>query len=172
MLDTVSRSNNLVVKKVSSISKLPTCPAVYAMYGGKGRGVYVAYVGTSKSLKQRMGQHLVNRDSSVTTGTSAVGLNADYVTKIAWWEHPKFDDQDFLRAAELVAFDVLNPALRSRGQVTDRAKKLHTSKDFHQKMKDVFQAEPVGELDIPSLEEALDRIDELEKRIDSLEGEG
>ncbi len=157
------------MKRVSSISKLPTCPAVYAMYGGKGRSVYVAYVGTSKSLKQRMGQHLVNRDSSVTTGTSAVGLNADYVTKIAWWEHPGFDDQDFLRAAELVAFDVLDPALRSRGQVTDRAKKLHTSKDFHQEMKVVFQAEPSGELTLPSLEEALDRIDGLEKRIDSLE---
>ncbi len=157
------------MKKVSSISKLPTCPAVYAMYGGKGRGVYVAYVGTSKSLKQRMGQHLVNRDSSVTTGTSAVGLNADYVTKIAWWDHSGFADQDFLRAAELVAFDVLDPALRSRGQVTDRAKKLHTSKDFHRKMKVVFQGEPAGELHMPSLEEALDRIDELEKRIDSLE---
>ena len=32
-----------------------------------------------------------------------------------------------------------------------------------------FQGEPAGELNIPSLEEALDRIDELEKRIDSLE---
>ncbi len=139
------------------------------MYGGKGRGVYVAYVGTSKSLKQRMGQHLVNRDSSVTTGTSAVGLNADYVTKIAWWEHPGFDDQDFLRAAELVAFDVMDPALRSRGQVTDRAKELQASKDFHRELTAVFQAEPAGELNMPSLEEALDRIDELEKRIDSLE---
>ena len=74
------------MKKLSSISELPTCPAVYAMYGGKGRGLYVAYVGTSKSLKQRIVQHLVNRDSSVSTGTSAVGLNTDYVTKIAWWE--------------------------------------------------------------------------------------
>jgi len=157
------------MRKVSSISKLPTCPAVYALYGGKGRGLYVAYVGTTKRLKQRIVQHLVNRDSSVTTGTSAAGLNAGYVRKIVWWENSRFDDQDFLRAAELVAFDVLDPALRSRGQVTDRAKKLHTSKDFHKKMKDVFQAEPAGELNIPSLEDALDRIDELEKRIASLE---
>ncbi|MHA2067885.1 MAG: hypothetical protein ACXABY_26270 [Candidatus Thorarchaeota archaeon] len=161
------------MKRVSSISKLPSCPAVYALYGGKDRGVYVAYVGTSKSMKQRIGQHLVNRDSSVTTGTSAVGLNADYVTKIAWWEHSGFDDQDFLRAAELVAFDVLDPALRSRGQVTDRAKELHGSKDFHREMTAVFQAEPAGELSIPSLEEALNRIDELERRIAALEeGEG
>ncbi len=36
-------------------------------------------------------------------------------------------------------------------------------------MKDVFLAEPAGELNIPSLEEALNRIDELERRIDSLE---
>jgi len=157
------------MKRVSSISKLPTCPAVYALYGGKGRGVYVAYVGTSKSLKQRIGQHLVNQDSSVTTGTSAVGLNADYVTKIAWWEHSGFDDPDFLRAAELVAFDVLDPALRSRGQVTDRAKDLHGSKDVHREMTAVFQAEPAGALNIPSLEEALNRIDELERRIAALE---
>jgi len=52
------------MKRVSSISKLPTCPAVYAMYGGKGRGGYVAYVGTSESLKQRMGQHLVTDDEA------------------------------------------------------------------------------------------------------------
>lgn len=119
------------MKNVSSISELPTYPAVYAMYGGKGRSLYVAYVGTSKSLKQRMVQHLVNRDSSVTTGTSAVGLNVDYVTKIAWWENSGFDDQDFLRAAELVAFDVLDPALRSRGRTTDGAKELYSSEDFH-----------------------------------------
>ncbi len=39
----------------------------------------------------------------------------------------------------------------------------------NQKMEVVFQGEPAGELNMPSLEEALDRIDELEERIDSLE---
>lgn len=36
-------------------------------------------------------------------------------------------------------------------------------------MKILFQADPSGELTIPSLEEALGRIDELERKIDSLE---
>ena len=53
---------------VSPIADLPNEPAVYAMYGGSGAGLYVAYVGVASKLKQRVTQHLVRRDSSVTTG--------------------------------------------------------------------------------------------------------
>ncbi|HXY51476.1 MAG TPA: hypothetical protein VEI01_18655 [Terriglobales bacterium] len=88
--------------------------ALYALYGGAGRRLYVAYVGIADSLKRRATQHLLNRDSSVATGTSAVGINPDYVTAIRWWEHRQFSKRAALEAAELVAFDVLNPALRNR----------------------------------------------------------
>jgi hypothetical protein len=68
--------------QITTISCLPGVPAVYAMHGGKGRGLHVAYVGIADSLKARVEQHLVRRDSSVATGTSAVCLNPDYVTEV------------------------------------------------------------------------------------------
>ena len=101
---------------ISSISKLPNVPAIYAMYGGK-RSKYIAYVGMADKLKRRIEQHLINRDSSVTTGTSATGLNPDHVTELRWWENPKFSNRNFLHASELVAFDLFQPTLRSRGNI-------------------------------------------------------
>ena len=52
------------------------------MHGGLKS--YVAYVGMGGNLKQRIEQHLIKRDSSVTTGTSAVGLNTDHVRRVDW----------------------------------------------------------------------------------------
>lgn len=60
-------------------SDLPNVPAVYAMYGGRGRSQYVAYVGVADKLRARIEQHLARRDSSMTTGTSAAMLNPDHV---------------------------------------------------------------------------------------------
>jgi len=59
------------MKTVYSVSELPQVLAVYAMFGGKGRGRYLAYVGIADKLKRRVAQHLIRRDSSITTGTSA-----------------------------------------------------------------------------------------------------
>ncbi len=110
--------------KLSSISDLPNVPAVYAMYGGRDRGLYVAYIGVVSKLKPRVIQHLVKRDSSVATGTSAVMLNPDHVTELEWWEHPDFAERHILEAADLVAFDLFDPALRSRGAIQERARQL------------------------------------------------
>ena len=84
----------------------------------------MTYVGTAGKLKQRIIQHLIRRDSSVTTGTSAASLNPDYVTNLSWWEHPDFEVTAKLKAAELIAFEVLNPVLRSRGPVNRSALQL------------------------------------------------
>jgi hypothetical protein len=81
------------------------------MYGGDER----RYVGSGDDLRRRVTQHLVLRSSSVTTGTGAVGLHPDHVRTVEWWEHPDFSEHVVLEAAELVAFDVLEPALQSRG---------------------------------------------------------
>ena len=70
------------MQKLTPISDLPNVPAVYATYGGQGRGVYVAYVGVAGKLKPRVIQHLIRSGSSVATGTSAVALNPDYVTEV------------------------------------------------------------------------------------------
>jgi len=160
----------MTTRKLLSISELPNVPAVYAMYGGRGRGVYVAYVGIADALKRRVMQHLVNRDSSVATGTSAVGLNPDYVTEVQWWEHPDFGERHVLEAAELVAFEVLDPALRSRGAISKRAQQLHADESFREKMRTLFLGEPTGRLVIPTLQDALERIAELERRLTALEG--
>ncbi len=169
LVQTNTPTNGLPVKNLSSISELPSVPAVYAFCGGQGRGSYVAYVGVADSLKRRITQHLVSRDSSVATGTSAVGLNPDYVTEMRWWEHSEFSERHILEAAELVAFDVLDPALRSRGNIQEQAKQLYADSKFNQKMRSLFTSEPTGRLMIPALQDALERIAKLEKRLDSLE---
>ena len=58
------------MKTVTSVRDLPQVPALYTMYGGKGERLYLVYAGISKNLRERVEQHLVRRDSSVTTGTS------------------------------------------------------------------------------------------------------
>jgi hypothetical protein len=158
-----------VVRSVSSVAELPNVPAVYAMYGGRGRSAYVAYVGIGERLKQRLMQHLVGRNSSVTTGTSAASLNVDQVSQVQWWEHPDFSESHKLVAAELVAFDVLDPALRSRGAVQDQARRLYQDQDFYEAMRRLFTAEPSGRLVIPNLIDALERISRLEQRLSALE---
>ncbi len=85
------------------------------MYGGQGRSRYAACVGLGSKLKSRVEQHLIRRDSNVTTGVSAVSLNPDYLTEVRWWERSDFDKQEVLEAAELVAFDVLKPAIMTIG---------------------------------------------------------
>jgi hypothetical protein len=74
-----------------------------------------------------------------------------------------------LEAAELVAFDVLEPVLRSRGAVTERAKLLHADAKFQERMKAMFEGAPTGVLVIHTLQHALERIGELERRVDTLE---
>ena len=139
------------------------------MYGGQGRSLNVAYVGLASNLRQRLTQHLIRRDSSVVTGVSAVSLNPDLITEVRWWEHPDFVQQEILEAAELVAFDVLEPALRSRGGITDRAKQIYQDEAFQEQMRLVFLGDPAGSLILPTLSQALERLADLERRVAELE---
>jgi hypothetical protein len=155
-------------KTFDSISRLPAVPAIYAMYGGD-TSRHVAYVGMGKSLKGRVAQHLVRRDSSVVTGTTAVGLNVNHVREVAWWVDQRFADPVVLEAAELVAFDVLDPVLRSRGRPSQDARKLSADDAFQASMQTLFEGEPDGRLLIPTLPEAVSRIAALEERISAIE---
>ena len=155
--------------KISSISKLPNYQAVYVLYGGKTGKRFVAYVGIADRLRRRIEQHLITRDSSVATGTSATGLNPDYVTELRWWKHSKFSDRNQLIASELVAFDVFQPTLRSRGNTPQKAKSYYEKEDFKTEMMKIFEGNPTGRLVIPTLQDALDRIEKLENRIIALE---
>lgn len=155
--------------RLSSVSKLPNVPAVYVLYGGKESGRYAAYVGIADKLRNRIEQHLVRRDSSVTTSTSTVSLNPDFVSELRWWEHQKFTNRDSLEAAELIAFDFFGPVLRSRGNITKRAKELKNDNEFQEEMKQLFKNGAAGQLTILTLQEALSRIEKLEERIKTLE---
>jgi len=148
---------------------LPNVPAVYAFYSGGKGPKYVAYVGIAGRLKQRIIQHLIRRDSSVTTGTSAVNLNPDQVTSLRWWEHPDFAKTINLKAAEMVAFEVLNPALRSRGATDNAGLQLLANNAFKSSMKTLFKEQPTGTVEFLSLADALDSINRLEMRIVELE---
>lgn len=158
------------MKNLTSISDLPNVPAVYAMYGGKGRGLHIAYVGIAGKLKQRIMQHLVRRDSSVVTGVSTVTLIPDLVTEVHWWEHPEFVNRAAtLEAAELVAFEAFNPALRSRGTIQEQAKQLYDNEEFRKRMHSLFSGKPTGRLVLPTLQDVFERIAELERRVAELE---
>ena len=157
------------MRELTSIQKLPDTPAVYAMYSGKGKGLYCAYVGVAGKLKQRVLQHLVRRDSSVTTGASAVVLRPEYITEIRWWEHLDFAERHILEAGELVAFDVLEPILRSRGGIQEKARQLYSDEVFRANMVSLFQGEPSGRIALMTLQDAFERIIDLERRVGELE---
>jgi hypothetical protein len=157
------------MRKAQSISDLPAKPAVYALYGGTGRRAYVAYVGITSDLKNRIIQHLIRRDSSVTTGTSAATLNPDFVTEVRWWRTGAFRKKVHREAAEIVALRVLDPTLRSRGLTTSGARELAADPEFQTEMEKLFDGPPEGKLLLPDLQGALDRIVQLEARVGVLE---
>jgi hypothetical protein len=98
-----------------------------------------------------------------------VSLNPDLVTEVAWWEHPTFAERARLEAAELIAIDVLEPTLRSRGASQTEARRWYADPAFSTEMRALFAGEPAGRLTIPTLQDALKRIAELERRLALLE---
>jgi hypothetical protein len=92
------------------------------MYAGEPPRTWVAYVGMASDLHGRLFQHFVRRDSSVVAA-AAVRLDLDYIRFVDWWEDEQFTDGAVRHAAELVAFDVFEPGLRSRGNPTAAARR-------------------------------------------------
>lgn len=154
--------------RIPRITDLPNTPAVYLLFGGKKGNKFVAYVGIADKLRQRVSQHLIRRDSSITTGASIVSLNPDYITEIQWWEYPDFSDRGFLEAAEEVAFDIFNPILRSRGKLTVRAQELLNDSGFKKTMTDLFSSSPSGNLEFLDFQDVIDRLLKIEENLDRL----
>lgn len=160
----------LVTKHVETVGGVARGPGIYAMYGGDrvGRG-WVAYVGIAGNLHRRLEQHVVRRDSSVVTGTQAVGVNVEHVRYIDWWTSDLFEDDDARHAAELVAFEVLDPALRSRGRPRQNALTLAADDGFRAQVGDLLAEPPHGRLVLPTLTGLAERLREAEARLDALE---
>jgi hypothetical protein len=74
-----------------------------------------------------------------------------------------------MEATELVAFDILNPILRSRGAIQEKARQLYSDETFQAGMWDIFQGEPSGQIALKTLQDAFERIVKLEKRLKELE---
>ena len=83
--------------------------------------------------------------------------------------HERFSDITARRAAEVIALDKFEPALRSRGNITSDAESLAEDADFRDEMEALFDGEPTGSVEIPTLSDALQRIQELEERVEELE---
>ena len=118
-------------------------------------------------------------DGNAWTGDNISGVPTSLHEALRRFEEAKmlraaFGDEvfDHLLAstqAELVAFDVMEPALRSRGNITDRAKTLYGQADFCDQMKALFTSTPAGVLVLPTLREAIEKIAVLEERVRRLE---
>jgi len=76
-----------------------------------------------------------------------------------------------LETAELTAFNVFEPALRSRGAIRHDAKQLFESPDFQERIRSLFTEPPSGRLVLRNLQDAFTRIEALERRIEELERE-
>jgi hypothetical protein len=151
------------------LASIPNGPAVYGLYAGRGRFSYVAYIGMADILRRRIRQHLMQRENSVAAGASAVCLNPDCITKVEWWSEPDFKDRTVLAAAELAALRHFDPVLRSRSKPSEKAKRLADEKAFEVRMYNLFTGPPTGQVELPSLHEALRRLDLLERRVAKLE---
>ena len=64
---------------------------------------------------------------------------------------------------------MLEPALRSRGGITDRAKQLYADESFRLRMNTFFNGDPTGKVVIQNLADAWKKIDKQEERIMALE---
>lgn len=143
-------------------------PGIYAFRTGAGRVRSTCYVGQSSDLRRRIEQHLEYRNSSVTTGVATISMNVEYITDVKCWSLPEFQDKDVRGAAELVAFEQLNPTLNSRGIVTGEAKSLASETAFRTRMLGLFDGPPQYAAKFHSVSDLHTRIIELEKQLEEL----
>jgi uncharacterized small protein (DUF1192 family) len=96
-------------------------------------------------------------------------LNPELVRGVEWWTHDLLSDPVTLEAAEMVAFDVLDPTLRSQGHHSAPAQTLYSMSEFKKNFRKVFSGAPTGTLTIETVAELSGRVGELETRIAKLE---
>ncbi len=157
------------MRDFTPLNDLPMVPAVYALCSGTKRSKHIAYIGIASVLRRRVRQHLLQRNSSVYTGTSAVALMPEHVTEIWWWEHKAFSVEAVLKAAEQIASELLNPTLRTRGNLENNADKMLRNKRFRKGMQLLFTGEPTGTIEFPTLSDAMSRIRRLEATVKKLQ---
>ena len=156
------------MRSFKELKHLPQFSGIYAFKGINDRSGMYSYIGMASQLRDRVSQHLIRRDSSVTTGASTVVLNPDKISECHWWVHDSFNDKIYLEAAELIAFNKFNPTLTSRGTVSNQAKVISSETKFKDEMDLLFDNIPSGYAVFYDLEWAIEKIKELEKEIEIL----
>lgn len=139
------------------------------MHGGEPPRTWVAYVGIAGGIQGRLVQHFYHQNSSVVTRTSAVGVNIEHVTSVEWWEHPLLEDETRRHAAELIAFRVLDPALRSRGNVRHAAAALTEDPEFVAEIEKLLGGGAAGRFFPPRLSRLAEEVKVLDERVKLLE---
>jgi hypothetical protein len=155
-----------MTRSFDEIKNLPQHPGIYGFKSPTDvkEGSY-SYVGLSGKIRNRVTEHLLRRDSSVTTGASATSLNPDKIAECNWWCHKTFVEKEYLEAAELIAFEKLNPTLGSRGSPSSKALELSQDKKFISQMEELFSSPPTGSIVFHDLSWAVSKIRELENEI-------
>ena len=156
------------MRSYKELRHLPQFSGIYAFKGINDRSGMYSYIGMASQLRDRVSQHLIRRDSSVTTGASTVALNPDKISECHWWVHDSFTDKGYLEAAELIAFNKFNPTLTSRGSVSNQAKEISSETNFKDDMDSLFDNIPSGYAIFYDLDWAIEKIKELEKEIELL----
>lgn len=165
--DTAPKLGHVI--ETTELADVPEWEGIYAFYDRESGAVACAYVGETTNLRRRLRQHLVLRNSSVATGTSVAGLRVDLIRYAQWWDHDSFDSSDDRLAAELVAFDVLDPTLRSRAGIRASAFTLSQRADFRSEMTSLLGGEPAGRLKVLALADVVAELADLRARVASLE---
>jgi hypothetical protein len=153
---------------VDSIWQLPLRPAVYVLHGfGVSVDEAPVFVGVAENLRRRAAEQLVI-DHGQLSSSSSLPLRAGWISELRWWEHPSFEDRHALRAAELVASEHLDPLLRSRVDISALARRIYEEDESRARLLSIFQAPPTGSLPLPSLAALMQRIEDIDSRLQRL----
>jgi hypothetical protein len=155
--------------RIPRLTDLPTNPAIYTLHGGKKGNIFVAYVGIGDNLRNRIIQHMVRRDSSITTGTGIITLNPDCITEIRWWNHPRFEKREVLEATEVIGFEVFDPVLRGRAKLSEKARILLSDPRFREDTVSLLQEKHSGSMKFLDYQDLIEKIGELENKIEGIE---
>jgi hypothetical protein len=104
------------------------------------------------------------------TGASAVCLQPAMIGGVWWWTDPALADVTRRRAAELVAFDVVEPNITSRAGISPAAQTLSREPDFRAWCEDLFRRQR-HELTFMGVGDLARELRALQARIASLEAE-
>lgn len=155
------------MRDFSDLSRVPREPGMYCLLGREGRGTYDAYVGISNNIRSRLEQHLVRRDSSISTGVSAATLQPDHVVGVVWWIDDVFHGAAHLEAAELIAFEIIQPTLRSRGRVRAAARALFEDEAFRAQVEGIITTRD-NIVVFPSISDLRREVDNLRRIVEDL----